>query len=413
MYSNWFSDAWDAALYVSRNFDNLYTRTIAWQDDIYASNLPSWLKDALVNSLYSIARNSFFTKDGRFGHSETFIDCPIIETLVCRFYGSIPIAMMFPDIEFNVMYQFAKYQRSDGAIPFAFGRPEFFARPIYEVQKSLNSSEFVLMAYRDYIWTGNREFLNKIYPSVKKAVSFAKTLDTDNDYVVNEVSMQYYDLWRFHGTSSYVGSIWLACLRAARKLAEIMGDTSFATDCNKWFEKGLRSFEKKLWNGEYYNLYNEPETARSSNTCLGNQLVGQWYAYLIGIGDFLPKKHISSAIEAVKKLNVAATEFGVVNGVKPSGDIDYESLNHFSDSICPGESFCYAATCIYAGKKDLGLEVAKATYENIAIRQKTIWNITWNLSPLDGSPRWGREYYSNMVVWSLYCALTGRRRFYS
>ena len=235
--------------------------------------------------------------------------CPIIETIVCRFYGSIPISMIFPDIEFNVTYQFAKHQRADGAIPFAFGTPEFFDRPFYEIQKSIDSSEFVLMACRDYLWTGEKEFLDKIYPHVKKVVAcmFAKTLDTDNDSVVNEVSMQYYDGWIFYGTSAYVGTIWLACLKAAEKLAKIKGDKAFAADCEKWFNAGLKSFEKKLWNGEYYNLYNEPETGKASDTCLGNQLVGQWYAYLIGLGEFLPKEHILSVIKAVKRLNVAVT----------------------------------------------------------------------------------------------------------
>lgn len=408
MYSNWFSDAWDVARYVAENLDSLYKRTVAWQDEIYGSDLPYWLKDALINSLYSLARNTFWIKDGRFGHSESFASCPIMETIVCRFYGSIPIAMMFPDIEFNVMYQFAKHQRDDGAIPFALGRPEFFDRPYYEVQKSINSSEFVLMACRDYLWTGDKEFLDRIYPHVKKAVYYAKTLDTDNDHVVNEVSMQYYDCWRFYGTSTYVGTIWLACLKAAEKLARIKGDKTFAENCKKWFNAGLKSFEEKLWNGEYYSLYNEPETGRASDTCLGNQLVGQWYAYLIGLGEFLPKDHIISVIKAVKRLNVAATKYGVVNGVKPNGKIDYESHGHHSDSITIGESFCYAATCIYAGEKDLGLEVAKKTYENIALNQKTPWNITWNVSPADGSLRWGTEYYSNMVVWTLYHALTGK-----
>lgn len=411
MYSNWFSNAWDVARYVVENLDSLYSRTVAWQDAIYGSNLPYWLKDALINSLYSLARNTLWIKDGKFGHSESFVSCPIMETIVCRFYGSIPIAMMFPNLEFNTMYQFARYQRADGAIPFALGRPDFFDKPYYEVQKSINSSEFVLMACRDYLWTKDKEFLDKIYPHVKNAVYFAKTLDTDGDYLVNEVSMQYYDCWRFYGTSVYVGTIWLACLKAAEKLARIKGDEEFAEICCKWFNKGLRSLHEKLWNGEYYDLYNEPETGRSSNTCLGNQLVGQWYAYLIGLGEFLPKDHILKVLKSVKRLNVTATKYGVVNGVKPDGQISREGLSHHSDSVTVGESFCYAATCVYAGMRGLGLEVAKRTYENIVLNQKTPWNITWNLSAIDGSLIWGEEYYSNMVVWSLYQALTGKTGF--
>jgi uncharacterized protein (DUF608 family) len=408
MYSNWFGGSGDVAEYVARRWSALNDGTAAWQEAIYESSLPDWLKDGLVNSLYSLARNTLWIKDGRFAHSESFVGCPITETMVCRFYGSIPTAMFFPDLERNTMFQFARHQRSDGAIPFAFGQPEFFDKPYYETQKSLDSSEFVLMACRDYRWWNDESFLREIYPHVKKATEYARTLDTDGDGVINEVSMQYYDIWQFKGTSAYVGTIWLAALRAAEEMAKVMGDTSFADECRELFARASRSFDEKLWNGRYYRLYNDPATGEISETCLGNQLVGQWFAYSAGLGEILPKEKILSSLKAVEKLNAATSPYGLVNGVRPDGTPDTSGKYH-SSSITIGETFCYAATCVYAGGPKTGMDMAKALYENIALRLGTPWNTTWNIDAKTGELGWGPEYYSNMCLWDLYGALTGKR----
>ncbi len=408
MYSNWFGGSSDVAAYVAQRWAALHDGTAAWQEAIYESSLPDWLKDGLVNSVYSLARNTLWIKDGRFAHSESFVGCPITETIVCRFYGSIPTAMFFPDLERNTMLQFAKHQRADGAIPFAFGQPEFFDKPYYETQKSLDSSEFVLIAYRDYRWWNDEGFLREIYPHVRKAIQYAKTLDTDDDGVINEVSMQYYDIWQFKGTSAYVGTIWLAALRAAEKMAKAVGDNLFAQECRDLFSKGSKSFDEKLWNGRYYRLYNDPARGELSETCLGNQLVGQWFAYSAGLGEILPKERILSSLRAVGELNASLSPYGLINGVRPDGAPDTSGKYH-SAGITIGETFCYAATCLYAGGPPIGMEMAKRLYENIALRLRTPWNTTWNLDPLTGELGWGAEYYSNMCIWDLYGALAGTR----
>ncbi|RLE70617.1 MAG: hypothetical protein DRJ37_06250, partial [Thermoprotei archaeon] len=366
--------------------------------------LPEWLEDALLNSLYSLAKNTLWIKDGRFAHSESFTGCPITETIVCRFNGSLPILLFFPELELKVMRYFAFLQREDGAIPFAFGKPEFFDKPYYETQKSINSSEFVLMVYRDYLFTRDERFLNDLYPNVKKAVRYAQTLDTDGDYLVNEVSMQYYDQWRFYGTSAYVAGIWLAALRAAEEMARLLGDEDFARECRTWFERGRESYERKLWNGTYYRVYSEPETGRISEVCLCNQLMGQLYAYLLGLGDMFPREHIVSALKAIYRLNAKATKFGAVSGVRPDGTPE---PGRFSDTVIFGEIMNYAATCLYVGLREEGLEVAKRAYENVAKYQKSPWNVYFDYNRETGEPVWGSNYYSNMCVWHLLPAWLG------
>jgi uncharacterized protein (DUF608 family) len=176
-----------------------------------------------------------------------------------------------------------------------------------------------------------------------------------------------------------------------------------------WFGKAQDRFQELLWTGEFYRLYNDPVSGVKSDTCLSNQLVGQWYAYECGLGEILPKSRIDSVLEHVAVTNGSLSSYGLVNGVTPSGEPDMASgtFNH-SNYQTIGETYCYTATCIYAGKKDLGLKFTKRLIDNIALRQKRSWNTTWSIEPSSGACAWGEEYYSNMCIWSLYSALTGK-----
>jgi len=412
-YAHWFDGSASVAQHVAERWDDLAQRTGEWQEAIYDDpRLPGWLKDQLVNSLYIFARSSCWIKDGRFTMSESFTECPIMETIVCRFYGSIPLAMFFPELEKNTMRQFMRHQRADGAIPFAFGTPEKWDSPYHETQKILDSNEFILLAWRNYAWWRDKAWADEVYPAVKKAFAFAKTLDTDGDGLINdELSKQYYDQWQFYGAGAYTSGVWLAAIKAARAFAELQGDDAFLAECDAALEKALPAFEEKLWAGEYYRLWNDTPNKRRSDTCLAAQLTGQWFAFSAGLGEVLPKDRIVAALEFVRKTNGSGDVWALVNGVTHDGSRDKSDQKHgHSHTATLGETWCYAATCIYAGRPNLGMPLAERLAKNISLRQRRPWNTTWNLNPDTGEMLWGAEYYSNPCVWDLWGALTGQRK---
>ena len=411
-YARWFDGSLAVARFAARNWDLLLRRTGEWQERIYGEpRLPAWLADQLVNSLYPLARNTCWLYDGRFTQSESFIGCPITETIVCRFYGSIPLAMFFPELEKNTMRQFLRHQRADGAIPFAFGNGESWDSPYCETQQILDSSEFVLMAWRDCAWWQDRAWAQEVYPAVKQALAFARTLDTDGDGLINDqLSRQYYDCWQFSGAASYTSGIWLAALRAGAAFARLLGDADYEQQCLAALRPGQKSSERKLWTGRYYRLWNDTARADRSDTCLAAQLTGQWYAYLCGLGEVLPREHLLAALEHIGSTNGAGAVWGLVNGLCPDGSRDQSGSNGHSATATLGETWCYAATCLYAGRPELGLPRAERLARNLALRQGRLWNTTWNLDPDRGEMLWGDQYYSNMCVWDLWGALLGRRR---
>ena len=396
------------------NAKQLEERVIDWQEKIYSSNVPGLLKDAIINSLYVIPRNSWWIDDGRFFQSESFTGCPITETFVCRFNGSFPLALMWPDLEKATMQAVAAAQAETGEIPFGFGSPAGSRSPYFHVQHPIVSPEFVLLCWRNYRLTGDASFL--MYDRVQKALRYAMTLDKDGDGLVNEdpgsekgfPANQYYDIWPWWGTSAYTGSIWLAALRAGEEIAKLQGDQPFADELRGWFERGRAAFEDKLWAGDararYYCLYNDPAGKRKSDTVLANGLCGQWFAYAAGLGDLLPKDRIDSHIAAVLRLNVAATGYGTVNGVTPEGKPDTTFPDH-SAVLTIGETWNFCAMAAFAGRSGEAISLFEKSYANILLNQRTPWNIPWSLDPKTGAIKWGINYYSNPCVWTLFQAL--------
>lgn len=392
--------------------DEIEKRVIAWQKTIYASTAPALLKDAVINSLYILPRNSWWISDGRFFQSESFTGCPITETFVCRYYGSFPLALMFPECERATMRSVADAQAPTGEIPFGFGSPLGSRSPYFHVQHPIVSSEFALTAWRNFAMWWDAKYLEEMYPRVQAALRFAMTLDKDGDGLVNEdpgnekgfPANQYYDIWPWWGTSAYTGSIWLAALRAGENMARIKGDTAFADELRDWFERGAKAFEEKLWTGAYYRLYNDPERKRVSDTSLANALCGQWFAYVTGLGELVPPDHINSVIDTVLRLNVAVTPFGAVNGATPEGKPD-ETFPDHSAVITIGEVWTFCAMSTFAGRKDDAIRLFETSYSNVLLNQRTPWNIPWCLDRTTGAIRWGINYYSNPCVWTLLQAL--------
>lgn len=423
-----YSDARAVAQDALTRFDSLLVRVLAWQNELYRADLPMWLRDALVQSFYSLAKNTIWIartrkdewwgENGWFTHSESHTGCPITETMVCRMHGHFPILFFFPELEISTLEAFRHFQISDGEIPFAFGMGTSLRDPRYHCQHPLNSGQYAQMIYRLYLRTHDRDQLARFYDSAKRAIRYQFSLDNDGDGLVNDQAHvrpgehwpanQFYDIWPWWGTSAYVAGTWLATLAHGKALAEEMGDAQFAAECGEWLRRGQIAYHDKLWTGAYYRLWNDPATAQRSDVSLGNQLMAQWCVRIAGLPDVLPDNKVRSALRTIERLNIAATAYGLVNGVTPDGhrfDAGHGGENDHAKQTFVGESLCAAMTFIYYEQDDLGLEIARRLYEAIALKTRSPWNQRCLINAETGLPVWGEDYYSNMVIWALPMAL--------
>jgi len=123
------------------------------------------------------------------------------------------------------------------------------------------------------------------------------------------------------GVSAYSGGLWLGALRAGEETARILGDTQTAAEYHQLFLKGQKTYISKLWNGEYFRYDTQSE---SKDAIQADQLAGQWYANLTGLGDLVPYEMQISAMKKIFEVNVMKFgngEMGAANGMSPDGSI--------------------------------------------------------------------------------------------
>ncbi len=444
-YAARYADAAAVAEDALGRFDALLESVLAWQHAIYRADVPAWLRDGLVQSLYSLSKNTvwiaktrldeWWDEIGWFTHNESHTGCPITETMVCRMHGHMPALFFYPQLERTALEAFRHFQILDGEIPFSYGMDSSMRDPRYHCQHPLNSGQYAQMIYRLYLRGGDRDLLAHFYDSAKRAIRYQHSLDDDGDGLVNDQAHvqptelwpanQFYDIWPWWGTSAYVAGTWLATLACGGAMAAAMNDAEFAAECADWLERGKAAYQGKLWNGEYYRLWHDPNnTSGEGPDCdvsLGNQLMAQWCVKITGLADILPAEQVQSALGAVKRLNMGATEQGLVNGVNPDGTrynskqdadadqtVDILPNNDHATQVFVGENLCAAMSFIYHGQAETGLEIARRIYEAVALTSRTPWKQHCLIDADSGLPVWGEDYYSNMVIWALPMALAGQ-----
>jgi uncharacterized protein (DUF608 family) len=419
MYEAWFRSAGDVAHYATEKISSLHSATKEWVKELNSLDIDSWLKDSLSNNLYPFVSGSLWTKRGRFDLLESPQVCPLSGTLDVRFYGSLPLALFFPQLELKEMIQFAEAQRPQGYIPHDLGfkrtdLPSNSTNGLF--WKDLNA-KFILLVYRDFLLIKDEGFLRKMYPFVKKAFYWLTNTDKNKDFLPdNEGADQTFDLWSYYGASVYTSGIFLASVLALEKIANLLKDAELEKEVQLWFKKGRASFEKKLWHKKYFIAYNNTKggltqqqashhvkAQKVSVACMAAQLTGQWIAHLLGLGYIASEEKIKKALATILEMNGSASAFGAVNAVLPTGEKD--KSNSQSENIWFGITYALASLAIYEGFEKEGLSLAKKAWDNASVNMLNPWNQPDMYSSSDGSYLFGDHYMRNMVIWSLLFAL--------
>jgi non-lysosomal glucosylceramidase len=399
----------------------------AWQSPyVNDESKPAWYRGMLFNELYVLADlGSSWGRpvgaDAKTPSTYSFMECfdyPYYETLDVRFYGSLPLAKFWPDIDKQVMRDFAdtvpkdltekmmwvwktmeaqkltfRNRKTKGAVPHDLGVPNedpFFRINQFSWQdtngwKDLNS-KFVLMIYRDYVLTGSkdRDFLRYTWPAIQEALAYLGKFDRDGDGIPDNDGYpdQTYDTWLVRGDSAYSGSLWLASLLAAEKIANDLQDTKSAAHYNELFAKGQKSYIAKLWNGKYFRYDTESEY---KDNIQADQLAGQWYADMTGLGDIVPREMRSKALMAIYDNNVmkfAKGEMGAVNGMTADGALI--TTNEQVQEVWTGTTLGLAGFMLGEGMKTEAFQTAWGIYhtnyetKGYWFRTPEAWDITGN-----------------------------------
>jgi non-lysosomal glucosylceramidase len=260
-----------------------------------------------------------------------------------------------------------------GAVPHDLGVPE--GDPFVSVNepgwqdtndwKDLNS-KFVLMVYRDYVLTRkqDQEFLREMWPAVQSAMTYLQQFDHGEGIPENGgYPDQTYDSWVVRGVSAYSGGLWLAALRASEETAKALGEAGAASQYHALFLRAQKTYIDRLWNGEYFRYDME---SGDRDAIQADQLAGQWYANMTGLGDLVPTAMQKSALKKIYRNNVmkfGKGEMGAANGMNADGSI--MRGNEQGEEVWVGTSGGLAALLLSVGLKDEAFHTAWGLYHVI------------------------------------------------
>jgi non-lysosomal glucosylceramidase len=154
---------------------------------------------------------------------------------------------------------------------------------------------------------------------------------------------------------------------------------------------------KKLWNGEYFN-YDADSPYRTN--IMADQLAGQWYANLTGLGDLVPARMRQSAMRKVFDYNVkkyAGGGLGALNGM--SADGTPLTINEQVQEVWIGTTFAVASEMMAEGLTQEGYDTAKGIYNGVYERFG-YWFRTPEAWGLDGHYRAGM-YMRPGAIWAM------------
>jgi non-lysosomal glucosylceramidase len=393
MYNNWFGSAEGVARYAAANFSRLRKETLAFHDTFYDSNLPYWLVDCVSSQISTLtSQTCLWIEDGSFhgfeGCSRTKGCCPMNCTHVWNYEQTL--AHLYPELERKMRHtDFFVQQEDSGAIRHRTVLPLSLPRGTGPFCDGHLSS--ISKAYREHLLSADGSWLKTYWPRIKQAMEWAiSNYDPDGDGCIQVAQPNTYDctIW---GNNTFIGSQWLAALRAAEEMARRMGETATAERYHDLYERGRAKMDRDLWNGEWWiqdvDLKEHPQYEYATG-CHSDQLLGQWWADLNDLGHVLPPEHVQKALQSIFANNFLKTfegfrqsprafasndEMGLIVCSWPRGGRP-PSVTLYSDEVWTGMEYEVAALLIRQGLPEEGLQVVKAARDRYNGTRRSPWN---------------------------------------
>ncbi|MCP5119398.1 MAG: hypothetical protein GY953_52015, partial [bacterium] len=295
----------------------------------------------------------------------------------------------------------------------------------------------LLRLYREWQLSGDTDWLRRLWPAAKTALSFAwidNGWDGDQDGVMEGVQHNTYDV-EFFGPNPLCTVLYLGALRACEEMARAAGDDAFADRCRALFDSGSKWVDSNLFDGEYYiqqvrpipieqipaslaigNVArHKPESPvhQVANGCLIDQMLGQSIAHVVGLGHLLDEEKIRTTLRSVMRYNYRSTlaghdsvqrafalndEAAVLMCSYPKGEKpDFPFW--FSQEVWTGSEYQLAAHLFYEGLYEEGLKVVEAVRSRYDGLRRNPWN----------EAECGHHYARAMASWALVTAISGFR----
>jgi non-lysosomal glucosylceramidase len=279
----------------------------------------------------------------------------------------------------------------------------------------------IMRFYRDWMHSGDAEFLKMHWPKIKAAMAYAWIdggWDANEDGVQEGKQHNTMDV-DYYGPNPQMQFWYFGALKACSAMALAMNDNDFAKKCDGVFQKGSVWVDEHLFNGQYYeHKITDPKTREYLNMndssvqipkyqlgsgCLVDQLVGQYMAHTCGLGYLAKKENIQTTLKTVMKNNfigsfentfnnmrsyVMDKEAGLIMASWPKGRLKVP-FPYFAESMS-GFEYAAAVGMLYEGQTEAGLKVITSIRNRFDGEKR---------NPFD-EPECGHHYARAMASWS-------------
>jgi len=449
-YASLFKSSKEVAVYCLENWNQLFTDTKKFHDALVNSTLPSQVIDAITANL-SILKSPTILRleDGSFyGFEGCHPDSGCCEgscTHVWNYAYALPF--LFPKLERSMRdMDFRHNMSSDGGMQFRLqlpiGSDKNDFRPCVDGQFG-----GIIKVYREWKISGDDKWLKKLWPAIKKNISFAWSdsnidkWDLKKTGVINGRQHHTLDMELF-GPNSWLTGFYLAALKAAAEMAHYLKDNELADEYLSIYEKGKKWLNSNLFNGDYFyqeidlknkSLLNEyindtPDLTgknvlntywcnefneikyQVSDGCIVDQVIAQWHSNLIGLGEIFDKEKTKSALTSIYKYNFKKNLRDHVNPCRIFALNDESALLicsypqgkpkigiPYGEEAMHGFEYQVASHMIQEGMIEQGLEIVQSIRDRYDGFKRNPWN----------EIECGNNYARSMASYALLIAISG------
>ena len=423
-----FGNAEDVAAHVIPRLARLRKETAKFTDSVVERKVPESLKEAALFNLATLNSHTCFRiEDGTFMASEGCNDnngcCHGSCTHVWNYEEAT--VNLFPDLHRSMLESHLKNgMMSLGAQRFRLSLP--LAKQDWNGAAADGQMGLIVRVYEQYLRDMDLEWLKTHYPTAKKMLEYCWVpggWDADKDGVMEGCQHNTYDV-EFFGPNPMCTSYYHAAMAAVAAMGRLVGDNAFATELDALRERGRSWVDQNLYNGEYYEQkfqafqgtpadhsslgheWDKPEPPfQIGRGCLIDQLVGQYKANRVGLGDLFDTYHIKHAVKAVHTHNfksnfrdhynnmrtfATADEQGTLIASYPRGGRPAVPFPYWGECMT-GFEYQAAVLCLDYGFKKEGLEMAKGVRD----RHDGTYRNPFN------EPECGHYYARAMAAWAL------------
>lgn len=417
-YATLFQDSVDTAIYSLKNWNELYGRTLLFKNALYQTTLPEHIIDAAASNLSVLKSPTVLRlEDGSFygweGVHENEGSCEG----TCQHVWNYAYAMcfLFPELERSIRDMEFKYSTDEnGRMGFRIMLP--VGRQMTDFRACLDGQMgAVIKCYREWKISGDNTWLKENWENIKRVLEYAwseqnpDAWDLDKDGVLEGRQHHTLDMELF-GPSSWLEGMYLAALKAATEMAEFLHDDK-AKEYKELYYKGYDWTKKNLFNGKYFiqkidisdksvtdrfeasDLYWNEEVKQIKYQISGgssiDQMLAQWHADIIGLGDIFDKSQVDTALAEMMKNNFKSSmreftnpwriysvndEAGSIICTYPQKTEKPNIPIPYCEETMTGFEYSFAGLLLSRGKVVDGLKVVKSVRDRFDGNKRNPWN---------------------------------------